>query len=108
MKGFAFLLALLVLATASTNLDFQYGNRLARLVNNQGYVAIDCVGGTGSYSYSFSNLPQGWSSQGNNLIIPGITGLRGAYTFRARVTDTAGNVLNGFINLKINGIAVVI
>lgn len=108
MKIISCLFAILVITHASSNMQFQFGNTLARLVNNQGYVSINCAGGSGPYSYNFSNLPLGWSAQGNSLIIPGITGLNGAYSFRARVTDAAGNVLNGIINLRINGVAVVI
>lgn len=109
MKGLAIVMALLVLTFAGYGpLQFQFGNTLARLINGQGFIAISCTGGSGGYSYNFSNLPYGWSQSGNNLIIPGIAGLRGAYAIRARVQDSSGNVINGIINLNINGLAVVI
>lgn len=108
MKAIIFVFALLVLTNASSQLQFQFGNSLARLVNNQGYVPINCVGGTGQYSYNFEGLPLGWSYTGNNLIIPNVQNVRGAYSIRARVTDSAGNVLNGIINLDLNGFPVVI
>lgn len=109
MKGLAIVLALLVLASSGYGpLQFQFGNTLARLVNNQGYISISCTGGSGNYNYNFSNLPAGWSQSGNNLVIPNIAGLRGAYAIRARVQDSNGNVINGIINLNINGLAVVI
>ena len=108
MKAIIFVFTLLVLSHASSQLQFQFGNSLARLVHNQGYVPINCIGGSGHYSYTFGGLPQGWTYSGNNLIIPNIQNVRGAYSIRARVTDSAGNVLNGIINLDLNGFPVVI
>ena len=108
MKGIILVFALLALTCASDQLQFQFGNTLARLVNSQGYVPINCIGGNGQYSYTFGNLPQGWTYNGNNLIVPNVQNVRGAYAIRARVTDTAGNVLNGIINLDFNGFPIVI
>lgn len=109
MKTLALLFVILVLANSSSSpLEFQFGTSLARFVRNQGIIPFYCVGGSGSYQFTFSSMPVGWTQNGNSIIIPDLTSLRGTYMIGVYVQDTAGNTLSGNINLNINGLAVVI
>lgn len=113
-KTIVVLLALTIVALAgnSRGLRFQLGNSIATVISSgsryNGAVAVQCDGGNGGYSYSFSGLPNGWTSQGNVITIPNIVNVVGEYVIRARVTDASGAVLEGDIRLVVNGVNVVI
>lgn len=107
MKTPILLLILLVLASSSGSpLEFQFGNSLARFVRNQGIIPFYCVGGSGAYQFTFRNLPVGWSQNGNTIVVPNLSSVRGTYMIGIYVQDTSGNTLSGNINLNINGLAV--
>ncbi len=117
LKAVALLLSLAILASAGGNrggseLTFQLGNNLASLTRSgsryNGIVNIGCQGGQGAYRFNLSNLPSGWSADGNAITIPNIVNVVGAYVIRARVTDEAGNVLEGDIRLVVNGVNVIV
>lgn len=109
MKTLALLFVILVLANSTSSpLEFQFGTSLARFVRNQGIIPFYCVGGSGSYQFTFSGMPVGWTQNGNSIVIPDLASLRGTYLIGVYVQDTAGNTLSGNINLNINGLAVVI
>lgn len=113
-KAVALIFALAILASAGgqSELSFQLGNNLAALTRSgsryNGVVNIGCQGGQGAYRFNFSGLPAGWSADGNAITIPNIVNVVGAYVIRARVTDEAGNVLEGDIRLVINGVNVIV
>lgn len=113
-KLLALLLSILIIGSSANQgqLAFQFGNNLASLtrMNNQygGVVNLVCLGGVGQLNYSLSGLPNGWSSSGNQITIPNIVNTVGSYVIKARVSDSAGNVIQGDIRLVINGVNVVI
>jgi len=113
-KLLAIFLSILIVGSSANQgqLAFQFGNNLASLTrqNNQygGVVNLVCLGGVGQLNYSLSGLPNGWSSSGNQITIPNIVNTVGSYVIKARVSDSAGNVIQGDIRLVINGVNVVI
>lgn len=109
MRKTVLILALILLVCSNSSpLSFQFGSNLARYVQNHGVIFINCYGGSGEYTYSYSNLPQGWSQSGNSIIVPNLSTVRGTYTVFLEVRDTLGNVLSGNIVLNINGLAITI
>lgn len=112
IKAVALLFALAIMVSAGGPLTFQLGNNLAALTRSgsryNGLVTLGCQGGSGQYSFSLSGLPAGWSADGNTITIPNIVNVVGNYVVNARVSDSNGNVLEGRINLVINGVNVVI
>lgn len=86
MKAVLLVLILLAIGYSSTSpLQFQFGNNLARFVRNQGVIPFYCVGGSGVYTFTFSNLPVGWTQNGNSIIVPNMNTLRGNYMIRVYV-----------------------
>jgi hypothetical protein len=112
IKVVALILSLAIVVSAGGQLAFQLGNNLAALTRSgsryNGAVTLGCTGAQGNYRFAFSGLPAGWTADGNTLSIPNIVNVVGNYLIKARVSDDAGNVLEGNINLIINGVNVVI
>ena len=105
-KTVILLVALLVLTIASGPVKFRFGRSLAKLVRSQGHYEIKCEGGSGKYNVKVENLPEGWSQNGNVLLIPNILNLKATYTFRASVSDSEGNKLSENVILRINGVII--
>ena len=101
-KIFVFL-ALLITATLSTGLWFDYSNSKFNRGDDYDYFNIHCRGGSGSYTWEYNSLPSGWYGRNNRIYFP-----RGSYNtgkyygFKVRVNDRIyGNQLGRAIFLNI-------
>ncbi len=67
---------------------------------------ITASGGTGSYTWSLTNIPPGLSAPVQNqaaLTLSGTPSTAGTYAFNALVTDTANNTANYTLQIVISG-----
>ena len=90
------------------NMQLQFGSYVARAVGTSGRFQLTCTGGSGNYQYSFSNLPAGWTVNGNIITVPNINSIQGqTFGVNAQVVDgSTGEVLNVNVDLTISGVRI--
>lgn len=66
--GIAIIAGLLISDGLAGGFDLNLGGCGLNSYDNS--FACDCQGGSGNYDWNYSNLPNGWSSQGNKVFIP--------------------------------------
>lgn len=108
MKASILLLLLLIAYVYAGDLKLQYGTYVAKSSAGIGSIDIRCYGGSGSYDFTYNNLPQGWRSSDNTIVIPTIGAIFGRnFLINVEIKDKATNVvLNGNIVLIVNGVRV--
>ena len=86
--GFALLAGLLVVDSAATNFHINTDGCQVQKANKRDVFGCPCVGGSGNYDWSFSELPNGWSNENDRLYTnSGRFENKKVYGAKVRVTD---------------------
>lgn len=108
MKANILFLVLLIACVYAGDLKLQYGTYVAKSSAGTGSIDLRCYGGSGSYEFAYNNLPQGWRSSDNTIVIPTIGAIFGRnFLINVEIKDKVTNVvLNGNIVLIVNGVRI--
>ena len=69
--GIALVAGLLIAEGTSSNFQLQATSCQVKKVQQNNQVNCNCTGGSGDYDWHFSELPDGWSYNKDQIIAPG-------------------------------------